>query len=99
MGVDLQFYMIKRGLTIEKIIEKNNIQSLDEFLKHASRMGVSVNKHSHALIEMALVERTQPIEIAPEVLIAEANEFTPDVIEDIFRPEGRKKKKNTFTKE
>lgn len=99
MGVDLRFYMIKRGLTIEKIITKHNIQSLEDFLTHMRKMDVTVPKSAYDEIEVHLAEKTEPITIDPALLLEDAVSVTEEEIIKILPSEGSKKKKKSHLKE
>lgn len=91
MAVDLYFFMRKRGLTIDKIIQKHNVIDIKHFISVMTKLGVDVPKTAYDAIELALVERTAPFDLQEEVLESDANIIVPHAIEMINQ--SRKKKK------
>ena len=50
MSITLKFFMIKRGLTLEKMATKSNSQSPDELIAYAQSLNIGVTKEDETLI-------------------------------------------------
>ena len=91
MGVDLHYFMRKRGLTIDKIVQKYNVSSIEKFIDTMTKLGVDVPKSAHDAIEMSLVERTEPIAITEEEIKSDADVIVPHVIDTYQRAKKKKR--------
>lgn len=98
MGVDLYFFMRKRGLTIDKIVQKYNIDSVSHFVSVMTKLGVDVPKTSYDAIEISLTERTESIMLSEEELKSDADIIVPHVI-DTFQRSSKKKKRHESQQE
>lgn len=98
MGVDLHYFMRKRGLTIDKIIQKHSIDSVSGFINMMAKLGVDVPKTAHDAIELALVERTEPIAITDAEIKSDADVIVSHVL-DTFQRQNKKKKRYEPQKE
>ena len=50
MSITLKFFMIRRGLTLEKMATKSNSQSPDELIAYAQSLNIGVTKEDETLI-------------------------------------------------
>jgi len=51
MSITLKFFMIKRGLTIEKLVQKSNATSIDELISYAKSLNISVTEADQTLVK------------------------------------------------
>lgn len=51
MSITLKFFMIKRGLTIEKMVQKSNATSIDELISYAKSLNISVTEADQTLVK------------------------------------------------
>lgn len=51
MSITLKFFMIKRGLTIEKLVQKSNATSIDELISYAKSLNISVTEADQSLVK------------------------------------------------
>lgn len=50
MSITLKFFMIRRGLTMQKMATMSNAQSPDELIAYAQKLGIGVTKEDEGLI-------------------------------------------------
>jgi hypothetical protein len=74
MSITLKFFMIKRGLTHEKLVEKSGAQNSSDVLNHVRGLGVAPTDNDIAELEAFFSTREQraaepleaPVETASE---------------------------------
>ena len=59
MSITLKFFMIKRGLTHEKLVEKTGAQTSSEVLSHVRSLGVAPTDNDIAELEAFFTSKTQ----------------------------------------
>lgn len=51
MAITLKFFMIKRGLTIEKMAQKSNAQTPDDLIAYARALNIGVTSADESLVK------------------------------------------------
>jgi len=63
MSITLKFFMIRRGLTLEKMATKSNSQSPDVLIAYAQSLNIGVTKEDETLIRDYYSSVTEHLEI------------------------------------
>lgn len=50
MSITLKFFMIKRGLTIEKMVNKSNSKTPEDLISYAKSLDIGVTKADESLV-------------------------------------------------
>lgn len=74
MSITLKFFMIKRGLTHEKLVEKSGAQNSSDVLNHVRSLGVAPTDNDIAELEAFFSSREQSTPAPLEVQVAESSE-------------------------
>ena len=93
MSITLKFFMIKRGLTIEKLALKSNAQTPDDLIAYARSLNIGVTNADESLVKDYFEKANKlPLE---EVKV---NQQQPPTIEEapvqVTRTRGKKKAGN-----
>lgn len=91
MSITLKFFMIKRGLTVEKMAVKSNSKTPAELITYAKSLNIGVTAADEALINEYYA--SQPVE-ANEPPQPETAVITPDEGEKPVPDKKKRGKKN-----
>lgn len=89
MSITLKFFMIKRGLTVEKMANKSNSQTPEDLISYAKSLDIGVTKADETLIRDYFASRQLVVEEEPQVNDQVVLDAPPPVLDK--RPRGKKK--------
>ena len=89
MSITLKFFMIKRGFTHEKLVNKAGAQSVDDVLNYVRGLGVAPTPNDIVELETFFAGRQQVT--APDVVVLEE----PATVEVAVAPAKSKRKKKS----
>lgn len=83
MAITLKFFMIKRGLTVEKMALKSNAKTPDELIAYAKTLDVGVTPADEALIRdhyasLPAVNNAPDQNETPDIIVAEGDKPVPE---------------------
>jgi len=90
MSITLKFFMIKRGLTVEKLALKSNAQTPDDLIAYARSLNIGVTSSDESLVKdyFEKANKLPPEEVKVELQQAPPEEETPV---PVTRTRGKKK--------
>lgn len=87
----LKFYMIRRGLTFDKLTEKSGASNAADVLNYAKKQGVVPTKQDEEEVELYFTQKTQVTSPESEVTLDSSNS---DVATSEMRKKKSKKQRN-----
>lgn len=89
MSITLKFFMVKRGLTVEKMANKSNSQTPEDLISYARSLDIGVTKADESLIREYFESRQAVVNVDPPANDQVNVDSPPPVIEKKTR--GKKK--------
>lgn len=77
MAITLKFFMIKRGLTVEKMAAKSNARSAEELIAYARTLNIGVTAADEALVKDYFATITTEVLAADSATDTEQEEVKP----------------------
>lgn len=83
MAITLKFFMIKRGLTVEKMALKSNAKTPDELIAYAKSLNIGVTSADEVLIRdyftsLPDINSTPEQNETPDIIVAEGEKPMPE---------------------
>ena len=83
MAITLKFFMIKRGLTVEKLALKSNAKTPAELIAYAKTLDVGVTLADEILIRdyftsLPAINNTPEQNETPDIIVAEGEKSVPE---------------------
>lgn len=89
MSITLKFFMIKRGLTVEKMVNKSNSRTPEDLISYARSLNIGVSKADEALIRDYFESLQTAVKVEPPALEQDVLD-TPQPVH-VKRARGKKK--------
>lgn len=89
MSITLKFFMIKRGLTVEKMANKSNSRTPEDLISYARSLNIGVTKADEALILNYFESLQAEVKVEPPTL----EQVVVDAPLPVHPPPARGKKK------